>query len=110
MNTLLLIALVPALALFGYLIYLFVTRVDNQKEKRFLFNSVFLYLLLFIILQPLLLDINTSNIIQSPSTFLALFLYVYWFLSVSVLINQFAPPPGVIAFPNAQMSTREVYY
>jgi len=63
----------------------------NQKEINFLVNSVFLYILLFIILQPLMLNIKSENIIEDMSVFVILFLYIFWFTLSSLLIYLLTP-------------------
>ena len=79
-----------ALAFTSTLLY-FIYRPTNQEEISFLVNSVFLYILLFIILQPLMLNIKSENIIEDMSVFVILFLYIFWFTLSSLLIYLLTP-------------------
>ena len=96
-----------AIAFVSTILY-FVLRPTNEKELTFFINSVFLYILLFIILQPLLLNIKTKNIIEDMSVFIILFLYITWF-SLSSLLIYLLTPIQSITRNNTNMSEQSIY-
>lgn len=95
------------LAIVSTVLY-FIYRPTNQKEINFLVNSVFLYILLFVILQPLMLNIKSENIIEDMSVFVILFLYIFWFTLSSLLIYLLTPVQAIaINNSNNIMSKQE---
>ena len=85
----------------------FYFKPTNQKEINFLVNSVFLYILLFVILQPLMLNIKSENIIEDMSVFVILFLYIFWFTLSSLLIYLLTPIQAITINSNNIMSEQE---
>jgi hypothetical protein len=101
-KTLILSLVIASISTFLYFFF----RPYNQKEVSFLLNSVFLYILLFIVLQPLMLNIKTENIIEDMSVFIILFLYIFWF-TISSLLIYFLTPIQAITINSGIMSEQE---
>lgn len=103
------ITLILSLALaFTSTVLYFYFKPINQKEINFMVNSVFLYILLFVILQPLMLNIKSENIIEDMSVFVILFLYIFWFTLSSLLIYLLTPVQAItINNSNNIMSKQE---
>ena len=96
-----------ALAFISTVLYFYFKPI-NQKEINFMVNSVFLYILLFVILQPLMLNIKSENIIEDMSVFVILFLYIFWFTLSSLLIYLLTPVQAItINNSNNIMSKQE---